>query len=327
MTFRPCKVTTPQSSSPTNPYPLKVGRESKLSLGRHSCRRGIHIFLVLTAFFGALADSPAAPAAGWLVVVPVANMYSSATESADVVSQAILGSNVVVIEKRHRWAKVRTNDQYTGWMPLRDLRKSNAPYSAPGHVVQVKSLFANLYRETDVTEHRPVLTVPFETQLEAIDDAPGNNARWLEIRLPDGRMVWIQRGDVVRDPKPLTIEQSIELAKRFLGFPYLWGGRSSYGYDCSGFTQMLMRSRGITMPRDADLQAAWEGMEVIERKDLRAGDLLFFGAALDKVTHTAMYIGNGEIIHATTHNTPAIQISRLDDEPWTRILVACKRVK
>ena len=298
-----------------------------MSLRRHACSRFIHIFLFLTASVVTLAASPAAPTADWVVIVPVANMYSSATENTDVVSQAILGSNVAVLEKRHKWAKIRTDDQYTGWMPLRDLRKSSAPYAAPGHAVQVESLFANLYRETDVTQYQPAITLPFETQLEAIDDAPGNNARWLEVRLPDGRMAWIQRGDVVRDPKPLTIEQSIELAKRFLGFPYLWGGRSSYGYDCSGFTQMLVRSRGINMPRDADLQAAWNGVENVDRKDLRAGDLLFFGASTDKITHTGMYIGNGEFIHDTTHDHPMIQISRLDDQPWTRILVACRRVK
>jgi gamma-D-glutamyl-L-lysine dipeptidyl-peptidase len=155
------------------------------------------------------------------VVVAVADMYSSAAEDTDVVSQAILGSNVVVLEKRHKWARVRTNDGYTGWMPLRELRKASASYGAPGHVVQVQNLFANVYQETDVTEHQPVITVPFETHLEAIDDAPGNNQRWLEVRLPDGRTGWIQRSDVVRDPKPLTIEKSIALAKRFLGLPYL----------------------------------------------------------------------------------------------------------
>lgn len=295
---------------------------------RHYARgRFVHVFLFLSVCVGVLAASPTAPPADWVVIATVANMYSSATENADVVSQAILGSNVVVLEKRHKWAKVRTNDQYTGWVPLQDLRKSSAPYGTPGHTVQVESLFANLYRETDVTEHQPVITAPFEAQLEAIDDAPGNTERWLEVRLPDGRIAWIQRGDVVRDPKPLTIEQSIELAKRFLGIPYLWGGRSSYGYDCSGFTQMLVRSRGIIMPRDADLQAAWNGVENVDRKDLRAGDLLFFGASADEITHTGMYIGGGEFIHDTTNSHPMVQISRLDDQPWTRILVACRRVK
>jgi cell wall-associated NlpC family hydrolase len=160
-----------------------------------------------------------------------------------------------------------------------------------------------------------------------VAEGKGNNAGWLQVRLPDQRIAWIQSGDINRDPQPLTIAQSIALAKRFLGLPYLWGGRSSYGYDCSGFTQMLVRSRGITMPRDADLQAAWEGVEAVDRKDLRAGDLLFFGSGGGKITHTAMYIGGGEFIHATTHDHPVVQISRLDDQPWTRILVACRRIK
>lgn len=330
MITRTCKVVTAPSASPCNIYPgrnIERKSGSKLSLGRYNCSRFILIFLFLTALLGAVTASQASPAADSVVVVAVANMYSSASEGSDVVSQAILGSDVVVLEKRHKWAKVRTNDEYTGWMPLRDLRKSSPPYGTPAHVVQVQNLFANVYRETDVTEHQPVITVPFETHLEAIDDAAGNNQRWLEVRLPDGRTAWIQRSDVLRDPKPLTIEESIALAKRFLGLPYLWGGRSSFGYDCSGFTQMLVRSRGIIMPRDADLQAAWNGVQAIDRKDLQAGDLLFFGSAPDKITHTAMYIGNGEFIHATTHSNPVIQISRLDDQPWTRLLVACRRVK
>lgn len=330
MIFKTCRVVTAHSSSPHKFSRLcrtESKPEPKLLSSCRNHSRFILVFFLLATFVCAFAADPSSQSADLVVTVPVANMYSSANTNVDVVSQAILGSNVVVLEKRHKWVKVRTDDQYTGWMPLSNLRKQSAPYGASGHVVQVASLFANLYRETDVTEHRPVITVPFETHLEAIDDAAGNNERWLEVRLPDGRMAWIQRGDILRDPKPLTIEQSIALAKRFLGIPYLWGGRSSFGYDCSGFTQMLVRSRGITMPRDADLQAAWSGVENVDRKDLQAGDLLFFGSGPDKITHTGMYIGNGEFIHDTTHDHPLIQISRLDDDPWTRILVACRRVK
>jgi cell wall-associated NlpC family hydrolase len=285
---------------------------------------------VSVAAGGERSSNPASsPADERVVIVPVANMYSSATEDTDVVSQAILGSHVVVLELQNDWAKVLTDDHYAGWMAVSTLQKRDAghAYAAQGRVVQVQTLFANVYREADVTEHRPLMTAPFESRLEVIADGTGDDGRWLQVSLPDGRGAWIQRSDVNPDPKPLTIEQSIALAKRFLGLPYLWGGRSSYGYDCSGFTQMLVRSRGINMPRDADLQAAWDGMEVIERKDLKAGDLLFFGSGPDKISHTAMYIGDGEIIHATTHGQPVIQISRLDDQPWTRILVACRRVK
>jgi cell wall-associated NlpC family hydrolase len=140
-------------------------------------------------------------------------------------------------------------------------------------------------------------------------------------------LAWVQAGDTMADPKPLTIAESIELAKRFLGVPYLWGGTSSYGYDCAGFTQMLVRARGINMPRDADQQAAWSGVARVERKDLKAGDLLFFGSSEKDITHTGMYIGGGQFIHDTTNGHPVVQISRLDDQPWTHLLVACRRVK
>jgi len=289
---------------------------------------GIFFIFLLAVSCAAAGERPATAADERVVVVSVANMYSSPNEDADVVSQAILGSNVSVLDLQRDWAKVRTSDLYTGWMPLTEsIQQNGGTYAAKGRVVQVQSLFANLYRETDITQHKPVITAPFESRLEVMKEGTGDDAGWLQVALPDSRSAWIQSSDVNPDPRPLTIEESITLAKRFLGLPYLWGGRSSYGYDCSGFTQMLVRSRGINMPRDADLQAAWDGMQVIERKDLRAGDLLFFGAGPDKITHTAMYIGNGEIIHATTNGHPVIQISRLDDQPWTRILVACRRVK
>jgi cell wall-associated NlpC family hydrolase len=91
--------------------------------------------------------------------------------------------------------------------------------------------------------------------------------------------------------------------------------------------QMLMRRRGILMPRDADIQAAWSGVITVKREELKAGDLLYFGSSPKHITHTGMYIGNGEFIHDTTHDHPMVQISRLDDQPWTKILVACRRAK
>jgi cell wall-associated NlpC family hydrolase len=289
-------------------------------------RRLVHLFAIILLAGSARSQSPPPD---HVVAVPVANMFSSATDDSDVVSQAILGTNVVTIESRGDWAKILTPDGYAGWIStasLRPLRDSHA-YAQSENTVQVDNLFANLYRETDVTTHKPVLTIPFESRLEVEQEGSGDDARWLRVRLPDQSTAWIQNGDVVRDPKLLTIAQSIELAKRFLGIPYLWGGRSSFGYDCSGFTQMLVRQRGINMPRDADLQAAWNGVVVIDRKDLQTGDLLFFGSSPANITHTGMFIGNGEFIHDTTHDHPIVQISRLDDEPWSRILVACRRVK
>jgi len=270
-----------------------------------------------------------------VVVVPVANMYSKPSEKTDVVSQAIYGSNVHLIEARGEWSRVETPDRYRGWTPSRYLRivLSGNGYAVAGPTVQVESLFANIYAEPDVTKHKAVITVPFEVKLEVVpEDAKAKAAQpkhegWFHVRLPGMTNAWIQAGDVATDSRPLSIALSIELAKRFVGLPYLWGGTSSFGFDCSGFTQMLVRARGLEMPRDADKQAAWSGVTRVERKDLQPGDLLFFGSSEKEINHTGMYLGDGQFIQAATNDRPVIQISRLDDQPWTRLLVACRRVK
>ena len=293
--------------------------------------RRAQLFLVILCALSAFAKN-----AVHVVVVPVANMYSKPSEKADVVSQAMYGNNVILLQSRGEWSKIQTSDHYKGWTPSRYLRTilTGDGYATSGRTVQVQSIFANIYAETDVTRHKPVITVPFETKLELAQPTQSagtakqeTSDRWIHVRLPGQTNAWIQTGDVVADPKPLTIPESIELAKRFLGIPYLWGGRSSFGFDCSGFTQMLVRSRGIVMPRDADLQAAWTGVASVERADLQPGDLLFFGSSPKDITHTGMYIGDGQFIHDTTHEHPVVQISRLDDQPWTKLLVECRRVK
>ena len=276
-----------------------------------------------------------------VLVLPVANMYLLPSEKADVVSQAIYGSNVKLLESRGEWSRIETADHYRGWTPSRYLRiiLTGNGYATAGPTVQVESLFANIYAEPDVTKHKPVVTIPFEAKLEVVPGDPKGSGKgtskgteeshegWLHVRLAGQTLAWIQASDVVAEPKPLTIQESIELAKRFLGLPYLWGGRSSYGFDCAGFTQMLVRARGINMPRDADQQAAWKGVARIERTNRQAGDLLFFGSSEKQITHTGMYIGDGQFIHDTTSGHPIVQISRLDDEPWTHLLVACRRVR
>lgn len=289
------------------------------------------LFAVLIAL---LATAAWAKSGVYVVVVPVANMYSGPSDKTDVVSQAIYGSDVNLVVARGEWSRIQTSDHYKGWVPSRQIRilLTGNGYAKSGPAVQVESLYANIYNEPDITKHKPVVTVPFETRLELVADAKAKDAKpapdgWLQVHLPDLRNAWVQAGDVTSDPKPLSIPESIDLAKRFLGIPYLWGGSSSFGFDCSGFTQMLLRVRGINMPRDADQQAAWNGVTPVERKHLQPGDLLFFGSSPKQITHTGMYIGDGQFIHDTTNDHPVVQISRLDDEPWTKLLVACRRVK
>ena len=133
------------------------------------------------------------------VLQPVANMYSAPTEESAVVSQAIYGSNVDLLEQKDRWGRIRTADNYTGWTPLSALRRDRA-YAIHGRVAEVQCLFAHLYREADVTKHAPLLTVPFETKLEVIADHR-DDSRWLQVRLPDDRTAWVHSGAVAFDGK------------------------------------------------------------------------------------------------------------------------------
>jgi cell wall-associated NlpC family hydrolase len=256
---------------------------------------------------------------------PVANMYSRPSLDSSVVSQAVFGATVTLLESSDGWSHIRTADDYTGWTPATALLPGR-PYPANGKAGEVESLFAHLYREPDVTRHAPLLTVPFESKLELARD-PEPNVRWFEIRLPDSRAAWVQSGDVTLAPRRLSISETLQFAKRFLGLPYTWGGTSSYGYDCSGFSQMLARRRGVSLPRDAQPQAEWSGLLSVERKDLQPGDLLYFGNSPTKITHTGVYMGDGKFISATTHLTPAVRIDELADPHWTRLLVAARRVK
>lgn len=266
------------------------------------------------------------PHADAVAAQPVVNIYATPSADSDVSSQVLYGSGVAVLEKKEGWTKIRTADEYTGWVAASDLRTGSSP--ATDHLVRVTALGLNVYREPDVTKHAPLLHLPWEAILETMPEAPGNDARWLAVRLVDGRTGWLQRGDVTTKPAtPLSIDETIALARRFLGITYTWGGVSSFGFDCSGFTQMLARQRGYLLPRDADDQAAWTGVVAVERKSLEPGDLLYFGSSASHITHTGMYIGSGEFIHDTVHDHPGVQISRLDDEPWTHLLVASRRIK
>jgi hypothetical protein len=262
-----------------------------------------------------------------VVTRPAANMHSAPNVDADVVSQAIYGTNIEILEQRNNWARVRTPDEYTGWMYKASLWVSEKPYATTGTVAQVTSLFASVYRETDVMKHQPIVTVPFETRLEVVRDTKAGDAPWLEVRLPDNHTAWIQATDVTIRTEKLSIPETIALAKRFLGFPYLWGGTSSFGFDCSGFTQMLYRQRGVSLPRDADMQALASVLVPVEKNKLRPGDLLFFGSSPQKVTHAGMYVGNGEFISATIHERPTIQIARLTDPRWAKEFVSARRPK
>jgi cell wall-associated NlpC family hydrolase len=275
---------------------------------------------------------PASPAREAVVVGAVENMYSAPDESVDVVSQATLGQVVEVLETSGAFARVRTPDRYDGWVPRPALAEYADPatprYARAGRVVEVASLMANVYRDPDVTTARPKARAPLATRLEVTADGPSE--RWLVVRLPSGDAGYMQTGDVKAvDPlaqRPRGApEDLVATARRFLGVPYLWGGMTVHGIDCSGFVSRVYFAHGVLLPRDADQQFADPSALPVERPDLRPGDLVFFGGDARSITHVGLYEGDGRFLNATTHETPVVREDRLDDPHWSAIYQGARR--
>jgi hypothetical protein len=238
--------------------------------------------------------------------VPVADMREQATETSKVVSQALFGEVVQLGERSGEWALIQTPDQYTGW--VRSVALLTRP-AYPTHL-EVSRLAAHIYHIDD-TEYGPLLTLPFGSKLEALD---ASGPRWIRIRLIDGREAFIQKGDTATEPHDL-----LSLSKKFLGLPYTWGGRSSFGYDCSGFVQMLYQRLGIQLPRDAKRQVLDPQGKTVTIEEATLGDLIFFGKTENAISHVGMCLNNASFIHtaARVENRPYLRISQFSDLEWS----------
>lgn len=273
------------------------------------------------------AGPKAVPAADTAVIINnVENMHSRSNDGSDVVSQALLGTNVKVLKKERNadgedWYQVETPDTYKGWVigsALRFLRVGEAPYASGGRVFVVTSLFANIYRESDVTKRKPVKTAPISSVLAVREE---KNERWCEVVLPCGTPAFIQKGDGELRQAPfawprMSAEEMVRLSMKFIGLPYLWGGTSPFGLDCSGFIQLIYKMSGVQILRDADIQFEGSGLREVETGREAAGDLVFFGRSRDKISHVGMMVNGREFINATTHLKPVVQVSSLDDPYW-----------
>jgi hypothetical protein len=241
---------------------------------------------------------------------PVVDMRKDPSNESRVVSQAVFAERVQVEEERPGWAYIRVPEGYSGWVQATSVVHRTNPYNPS---VQTSRLVAFVYGKKD-TEYGPILTLPYGSSVEVVDEV---DPRWIKIMLPDEREGFIQRGDVCPEPTLSKKEDLVQFSRKFLGLPYRWGGRTSLGYDCSGFVQMLYNQIGVPLPRNSKRQIKDPQFQTVDIEKLEPGDLIFFGKSDTKITHVGMYIGNGQFIHSTVReNKPWIHVSQLSDRDW-----------
>ena len=185
----------------------------------------------------------------------------------------LAGTGVTQLASQNGWYTIRTADNYTGWVlanAVIGIHKTT--YTPDAKTVQVAELSANVYRDPERNTARSGSAATLGSAARTHPTKPAKTGRWIHVTA--GRRqhrMGAARRHQRRIPFPLTIRTIIDLARRFLGITYTWGGVSSFGFDCSGFTQMLVRQRGIEMPRDAGLQADWSGVVPVKRAELQPG--------------------------------------------------------
>jgi gamma-D-glutamyl-L-lysine dipeptidyl-peptidase len=210
----------------------------------------------------------------------VADLHAQPDGTSELVDQAQAGEMLTILGQSKDWAYVQGEDFYFGWMRRQHMRGDTHPG-----------------RELLVARHNAPVRRDARDDSQVIDAVgPGVACGLVKDGFALCAAGWVAVTDTVSSDRlpqrPPTPEDIVATAESFLGVPYLWGGTSARGIDCSGLTQQVYRLNGVGLDRDADQQAL--GGRPVDVA--RLGDLFFFGK--DRVTHTAIATGERTFIHA-----------------------------
>lgn len=243
--------------------------------------------------------------------VSVSNIRSEPRHSAELSTQAIMGTPVRVLKRRGNWYMVQTPNYYIGWIDREGIQLMNETdrkdwNSRPKLISLVQHGFV---LKADALKSVPVSDFVSGSIFALIGESV-NKDFWI-VSLPDKRIGYVDKAQVIRMEDFLESRRSastndiIATAYQFMGAPYLWGGTSSKGMDCSGFTKTVFFLNGLIIHRDASQQINSGDIVDLDMtlSSVKPGDLLFFGTKRDdgseRINHVAIYIGSGRFIHAS----------------------------
>lgn len=266
-----------------------------------------------------LPDPSLRPATDALIKAPVAPVYTRPTMNSTQVSQYVLGARVTLLSARGLFYRVRGEDAHLGWIHRGYMVIGEPDWALSWERGEPGEPVVSTGAEVQDKDGHTIARLPWGARV--IRQAGGR------ILLPDGRTGLLGAGEVVAadrlwDRFPARGESVVRTARRWVGAPYLWGGVTPHGVDCSGLVQSVHWIHGVALPRDSDMQAR-VGAEVEPGpgfQRLRAGDLAFF-AEKGRVNHVAISRGGPGIVHASASNG-VVDLNDLcgdlDTERWLR---------
>ena len=255
------------------------------------------------------------------------------TGTGNILTEMPQGAFLLVEESLNGWYKVSYNG-VRGYVSSAYAQFAETASGTYGYKAKTTGTNVNMRADAS-TAAAVVKTLAAQgTELTVI----GVSGQWLKVTDAAGATGYIRSdllaytGDDAAVPPPPVIAvpttkgQAIaQLAAKFVGYAYTWGGMSpSTGFDCSGLANYVCRENGISLHRVAQDVYSYDGVAV-DRSNLQPGDLLFFGYGPYSVTHMGIYVGNGQMVHASTSTTGVIY-SDITGGYYSRMLVGAKRV-
>jgi gamma-D-glutamyl-L-lysine dipeptidyl-peptidase len=239
-----------------------------------------------------------------IIRVSVANLRRRPKHSAELVDQVLLGMEVKLLKAQGSWYLVQTAYDYLGWVSGGSMQRMDSSAFTNWQQAEktvVSRNFTEVFSEAS-DKSQPVC----DAVLGNVFIKGAEKKSWTQVYLPDGRTGFIASADLgalpaVADSSSIGRQEIIARARTMMGIPYLWGGHSTKGLDCSGFTGTVFGTQGLQLPRDANMQAEL-GEAVTADADysnIRPGDLFFFGAQEDHISHVAIALGAARFIHAS----------------------------
>ena len=262
------------------------------------------------------------------VTADVLNVRSGPSTSYSITTKLYKGNKVEILETSNGWHKIKTSNGTTGWVSASYISILQGSNSQSSYKATVNATSLNV-RSGASTSYSVITKLPKGTVVDVIESASNG---WKKIKTSNGTTGWVSgqyltTGVVNQPSTPSTnkVQAVVDLAHKQIGKPYVWGAEGPNSFDCSGLTYYVYKNAaGITLPRNSRSQ--YGAGKAVSKSNLQPGDLIFSSTdGTGNITHVAIYVGNGQMIHAPRSGKNVEKVS-MNTSYWNKAYVGARRI-